>query len=137
MTDSNWSCVCGDDWSARDLRTEACSYLQRHADPGASDLGGAEAIVGELVANVVRHGAPPFGACIDWHDDQATFCISDRGDATRLLYALPDPFAESGRGLLIVRAFGGQFVVDPPSADRRGLRVVVQLPVWKRVKTAA
>jgi anti-sigma regulatory factor (Ser/Thr protein kinase) len=129
--------VFADDWSARDLRTQARTYLERHADSGASDLGSAEAIVGELVANVVRHGAPPFGACIDWREEQATFCISDRGNAKRLLYAVPEPFAESGRGLLIVRALGGQFIVDPPSADHRGLRVVVQLPVWKRVKTAA
>ena len=137
MTDSTWLCVCADDWSARNLRSEACNYLTRHANPGESDLSGAEAIVGELVANVVRHGAPPFGAYIDWRDEQATFCISDRGNAKRLLYAMPEPFAESGRGLLIVRALGGQFVVDPPSADHRGLRVVVQLPVWRRVKTAA
>ncbi len=137
MSELNWSCVCADDWSARDLRAEACCYLERYADPGASDLKGAEQIVGELVANVIRHGAPPFGVCIDWREEQATFCISDRGDAKRLLYALPDQFAESGRGLLIVRALGGQFVVDPPCADRQGLRVVVQLPVWKPVKTAA
>jgi len=137
VSELNWSCVCADDWSARDLRAEACCYLERYADPGASDLKGAEQIVGELVANVIRHGAPPFGVCIDWREEQATFCISDRGDAKRLLYALPDQFAESGRGLLIVRALGGQFVVDPPRSDRQGLRVVVQLPVWKPVKTAA
>lgn len=126
-----------DDWSARDLRTQARSYLERHADSSASDLGSAEAIVGELVANVVRHGAPPFGACIDWCEEQATFCISDRGNAKRLLYTVPEPFAESGRGLLIVCALGGQFVVEPPNAGRRGLRVVVRLPVWRRVQTAA
>ena len=137
MNAVNWSCVCADDRSARGLRAEACRYLAHYADPTASDLKGAEQIVGELVANVIRHGAPPFGVCIDWREEQATFCISDRGDAQRLLYVVPDQYAESGRGLLMVRAFGGQFVVDPPSADRRGLRVVVQLPVWKRVKSAA
>ena len=126
-----------DDWSARDLRSRACSYLERHADPASSDLSSAEAIVGELVANVVRHGAPPFGVCIDWRDDQATFCISDRGAAHRLLYVVPEPYAESGRGLLLVRALGGSFVVEPADSERHGLRVVVQLPVWRRVKTAA
>lgn len=137
MNEPNWSCVCADDWSARDLRAEACGYLKRHADPASSDLNDAEAIVGELIANVVGHCASPFGVCIEWCDDQATFCISDRGDAIRLLYAVPEQFAESGRGMLLVRALGGTFVVDPPSAGRRGLRLVVQLPVWKRVKTAA
>ena len=137
MSELSWSCVCVDDWSARGLRADACTYLELYADPETSDLADAEQIVGELVANVVRHGAPPFGVCIDWREEQATFCISDRGDAKRLLYLVPDQYAENGRGLLIVRALGGQFVVDPPSAGRQGLRVVVLLPVCKRVMAAA
>ena len=137
MSELCWSCVCIDDWSARGLRADARCYLELYADPDTSDLADAEQIVGELLANVVQHGAPPFGVCIDWREEQATFCISDRGDARRLLYPVPDRYAESGRGLLIVRALGGQFVVDPPSTEREGLRVVVMLPVCKRVKAAA
>jgi anti-sigma regulatory factor (Ser/Thr protein kinase) len=137
MSELSWSCLCVDDWSARGLRAAARDYLELYADPDTSDVADAEQIVGELVANVVRHGAPPFGVCIDWREEQATFCISDRGDARRLLYPVPDQYAESGRGLLIVRALGGQFLVDPPSAERRGLRVVVLLPVCKRTKVAA
>jgi len=133
----SWSRVCADDWSARDLRADARTYLERYAEPLNSDLDGAEQIVGELLSNVVRHGAPPFGACIDWHAGQATFCISDRGSAKRLLYTVPDSEAESGRGLLLVRALGGQFVVEPPSCESSGLRVVVRLPVWKRARTVA
>jgi len=137
MNKFSWSCVCGDNASARGVRAEARCYLERYADPDASDLNGAEQIVGELVANVVLHGAPPFGMCIDWHEDRPTFYISDRGDETRLLYAVPDRYAESGRGLLIVRALGGQFVLDAPGAERTGMRVVVQLPVCRLAKAAA
>jgi anti-sigma regulatory factor (Ser/Thr protein kinase) len=133
----SWSCVCGDNDSARGVRAEARCYLEQYADPGSSELNDAEQIVGELIANVVRHGAPPFGMCIDWREDRPTFYISDRGDARRLLYAVPDRFAENGRGLLIVRALGGQFVLDASSAERTGMRVVVQLPVCRPATVAA
>ena len=132
-----WSYVCAGRGDARLLRSDARSYLEAYADAGASDLDAAETIIGELVANVVRHGAPPFGICIDWHDDPPTLCISDRGPGLRRLYAVPGPDTESGRGLLLVRAFGGADVVlDPPSAEHGGTRVVVHLPVRRRAEAA-
>jgi anti-sigma regulatory factor (Ser/Thr protein kinase) len=108
-------------------------FLETQADTEHSDLDAAELVVGELVANAVRHGAPPFGVCIDWHDDPPMLCVVDRGRGMRPVYLAPDLESENGRGLLLVRAFAGEVVVDSSSVEREGTRVVVALPVHRRV----
>jgi anti-sigma regulatory factor (Ser/Thr protein kinase) len=108
-------------------------FLETQADAEHSDLDAAELVVGELVANAVRHGAPPFGVCIDWHDDPPMLCVVDRGRGMRPVYPAPDLDSENGRGLLLVRAFAGEVVVDSASVEREGTRVVVALPVHRRV----
>ena len=137
MSEIIWSRVCEDNGAANGARADARSYLERYADPNASELNDSEQIIGELIANVVRHGAPPFGMCIDWRDERPTFCISDCGDPKPLLYPVPDRDAESGRGLLMVRALGGQFLVQPPTPERSGMRVAVQLPLCRAYRAAA
>jgi serine/threonine-protein kinase RsbW len=119
------------------VRPNVRCFLEREADAEHSDLDAAELVVGELVANAVRHGAPPFGVCIDWHDDPPMLCVVDRGRGMRPVYPAPDPESERGRGLLLVRALAGEVVVDSASADRDGTRVVVALPVHRRSPRAA
>jgi anti-sigma regulatory factor (Ser/Thr protein kinase) len=137
VSEISWSRVCQDNGAASGARAEARSYLERYTDPNASELNDSEQIIGELIANVVRHGAPPFGMRIDWRDERPTFYITDCGDAKPLVYAVPDRDAENGRGLLIVRALGGEFVVHPPSPERSGMRIAVQLPVCRPYRAAA
>lgn len=108
------------------------SFLELQADAEHSDLDAAELVVGELIANAVRHGSPPFGVCIDWHDDPPVLCVVDRGRGMRPVYPAPDPQSERGRGLLLVRALAGEVVVDGPDEERSGTRVVVALPVQRR-----
>ncbi len=112
-------------------------FLETQADAERSDLDAAELVVGELIANAVRHGAPPFGVCIDWHDDPPMLCVVDRGPGMRAVYPAPDWRSERGRGLLLVRALAGEVVVDSANADRDGTRVVVALPVLRRGPRAA
>jgi anti-sigma regulatory factor (Ser/Thr protein kinase) len=118
------------------VRSDVRRFLETQADTDRSDLDAAELVVGELVANAVRHGAPPFGVCIDWHDDPPTLCVVDRGRGMRPVYPAPDLDSESGRGLLLVRAMAGEVVVDSAS-ERDGTRVVVALPVHRRRPRAA
>ena len=113
------------------VRCEVRRFLEEQADDRLSDLDAAELVVGELLANAVRHGAPPFGVCIDWHEDPPMLCVVDRGRGMRPLYAAPGPQSERGRGLLLVRALAGDVVVDSPTEDRSGTRVVVALPVHR------
>ncbi len=100
--------------------------------PRTSDLDSAELVAGELIANAVRHGAPPFGICIDWHDDPPILCVVDRGRGMPPVYPAPEPLSECGRGLLIVRALAGDIVVDTSGENGSGTRVVVALPVRRR-----
>ena len=106
------------------------------ADEETSDLDAAELVVGELIANAVRHGAPPFGICIDWHDDPPMLCVVDRGPGMPPVYPAPDPKSEGGRGLLLVRALAGDVVVDSANEEHDGTRVVVALPVHRRARAA-
>jgi anti-sigma regulatory factor (Ser/Thr protein kinase) len=133
-------------WSfVSDMMADACTvrlavrrFLEESADLATSDLDAAELIVGELVANVVRHGAPPFGVCVDWNDEVPMLYISDRGRPQRqLLYPAPDHEAERGRGLLLVRALSaGELVVDPPGRAHSGTRIAVALPVRRDGRAA-
>jgi anti-sigma regulatory factor (Ser/Thr protein kinase) len=121
----------------RRVRPHVRQFLETHADKEHSDLDAAELVVGELVANAVRHGAPPFGVCVDWHDDPPMLCVVDRGPGMRPVYPAPDPDSESGRGLLLVRALAGEVVVDSANVDHDGTRVIVALPVFRRSPRAA
>jgi anti-sigma regulatory factor (Ser/Thr protein kinase) len=127
-----WSYVGDRADDACRVRRDVRCFLELQADAERSDLDAAELVVGELVANAVRHGAPPFGICIDWHDDPPILCVVDRGRGIRPVYPAPDPQSERGRGLLLVRALAGEVVVDGPAEDRGGTRVVVALPVLRR-----
>ncbi len=124
-----WSYVGNRVDEASDVRAAVRRFLETQADRDRSDLDSAEQIVGELMANAVRHGAPPFGVCIDWDDDPPTLCIVDRGPGMPPLYAVPEAQSEHGRGLLLVRALAGEVLVDSPAGTRGGTRVVATLPV--------
>jgi anti-sigma regulatory factor (Ser/Thr protein kinase) len=124
-----WSYVGSRADQIASVRSDVRRFLEEQADGGHSDLDAAELVVGELLANAVRHGAPPFGVCIDWHEDPPMLCVVDRGPGMRPLYPAPDPQSERGRGLLLVRALAGELVVDSPTEDHSGTRVVVALPV--------
>jgi anti-sigma regulatory factor (Ser/Thr protein kinase) len=127
-----WSYVGDEVGEARRIRRDARRFLEAQADAGRSDLDGAELVVGELVANAVLHGAPPFGVCIDWDNDPPMLCVVDRGCGMPPVYPAPGPDSETGRGLLIVRALAGEIVIDSAARNASGTRVVVALPVFRR-----
>ena len=128
---SYWSYVGDRADETAQVRRRVRGFLESQADAERSDLDGAELVVGELLANAVRHGAPPFGICIDWADDPPILCVVDRGSGMVPVYPAPDPQSECGRGLLLVRALAGEVIVDAPADDRVGTRVVVALPVQR------
>ncbi len=137
MNDSRyWSYVGNRIDDTRRVRPDVRRFLEFQADQETSDLDAAELVVGELIANAIRHGAPPFGVCIDWHDDPPMLCVVDRGPGMPPVYPVPDPDSEGGRGLLLVRALAGGVEVDSANAEHDGTRVVVALPVHRRPRAA-
>ncbi len=132
-----WSYVGDRAEETAPVRKSVRRFLESRADAARSDLDGAELVVGELIANAIRHGAPPYGVCVDWQDDPPILCVIDRGRGMRALYPAPDPESERGRGLLLVRALAGEVIVDSPPDERCGTRVVVALPVLRDDSRAA
>ena len=133
MEDSRyWSYVGERIEETAQTRADIRTFLEAQADVQSSDLDSAELVAGELIANAVRHGAPPFGICIDWHDDPPILCVVDRGRGMPPVYPAPEPLSECGRGLLVVRALAGDLVVDASGENGAGTRVVVALPVRRR-----
>ncbi|MEU3839680.1 ATP-binding protein [Streptomyces sp. NPDC028635] len=91
---------------ARALVRTALAELEHGADSDTAEL-----LTAELVANAVEHtagGAPielvvellPGGCQVEVHDPDP----APPGDLTRPALAVPDPWQEGGRGLLLIRA---------------------------------
>jgi len=123
-----------------EVRHELAAYLSRHAAPGSQEgIVDAELISSEAVGNAMRHTRGPVWLTVSWGAEQPVLTVYDLGegfDPQRLLDP-PDPyddgnddFAESGRGLLIVRALSPQ--VRASLRAGAGMVVEVALPVRRR-----
>lgn len=123
------------------LRRELVTYLRRHGDPG-SDFDAAELLIGEAVGNAVRHTAGPAWVSLHWRDQLPLLTVHDLGpgfDPASLSSAVEpstdpdaDPFdslAESGRGLMIMRALAPTLTSRARTGE--GMVVSVSLPVTR------
>ena len=85
------------------IRRAIADYLGARVDKRGPLLE-AEIVIGELIANAIRHSPGPICADIEWRDDdRPLLSVHDSGDCFDER-PLPEPLAESGRGLQIVRA---------------------------------
>ncbi len=115
-------------------RHDVRCFLALQADD-LSDLDAVETIVGELVANVIRHAAGPIGIHVAWEGDGAVAVVADRGPGIPVVRALPDTNATCGRGLMIVNALAKR--VEISARGGVGSRVIVDLPVHRPLPAAA
>jgi anti-sigma regulatory factor (Ser/Thr protein kinase) len=127
---AQWSLVTADAREASGARREIRRFLANEADAG-SDLDAVETIVGELVANVIRHAAGPIGIYVAWDGATAVAIVADRGPGIPPVRCVPDMDATSGRGLFIVQALAR--CVDIDSSGANGSRITVGLPVHRPV----
>lgn len=97
-----WRFEAADAGKAYSVRFDLLAHLQAHAAAG-SDLEAAALIFGELVGNVVRHAPGPISLELFWDGDTAVLRVIDKGPGFDWngAAALPELFAESGRGLFI------------------------------------
>jgi anti-sigma regulatory factor (Ser/Thr protein kinase) len=109
----------------------------RHYATSDSDVAAAEQIVGELVANVQRHARGSASFHLDWRDRRPRLLVLDGGPGFQgpVGAAVPaDPYAETGRGLAIVRALA----VETEFGNRPdgGAFASVTLPVERSLESA-
>ncbi|MFH8589304.1 GTP cyclohydrolase II [Streptomyces celluloflavus] len=82
-------------------------------------LSGIELVVGELLANAVRHGGPgPAEAVATWTARDLVVEVHDRAAALPAL-SVPADNAECGRGLLLVDALSDRHGAEPTETGKR------------------
>lgn len=120
---------------AYDARRDLLAYLTSHAD-GQSDLGAAAMIFGELVGNVVRHAPGPIAIELYWDRGMAVLRVRDSGPGFEWdgSVSLPEPMAESGRGLYIVYTLVQSMKVSRPPGG--GTEVTAWLPISLNLRLA-
>lgn len=114
------------------VRLACREYFQRHARVNAN-LADAELIVAELVANVVRHGGGSAAFYLDWRGLHPRLLVLDHGPGfpNDAHSSLDDPYAESGRGIALVRCLGTSMTYG--NRPHGGAFVRVFLPVERKV----
>jgi len=111
------------------MHAEIMGLLHEQGAPG-SDFDAAELIYGELISNVIRHAHGPIIIRLDWSSEFPTLSVTEGGHYVPPPIGLPsDPFAESGRGLFIVKTLAK----DLQLIDASGRSAVcATLPVRRR-----
>jgi anti-sigma regulatory factor (Ser/Thr protein kinase) len=128
---AEWSMVAADAREALRARVSVRQFLTDQADE-SSDLDAVETIVGELVANVIRHAPGAVGIHVAWEGRTAKLVISDRGPGIPIVRSVPDAAATCGRGLLLIQALALRLQID--SVPGFGARVLVELPVRRAMR---
>jgi PAS domain S-box-containing protein len=105
----HWSFDSSDRFAARDVRASLTSALAA-LGANAERLSEAELVLAELLGNVVRHARGLCEVVLDANGPLPVLSVLDRGAGCELAPTQrSDALAESGRGLLIVRALAAGF----------------------------
>lgn len=128
-----WRLGPGDAVTARTIRHAITGCLREAAGPGA-DLDAAELVVGEVLANVVKHTTSPAMVGLGWEHGHPVLSVTEPDSPQPPItpsdglpaHALPeDPMATTGRGLYLVTRLSKGLRVD--SAEQRGTTIRVTL----------
>jgi anti-sigma regulatory factor (Ser/Thr protein kinase) len=114
------------------LRREVTRYFAPYADDDT--LGAIAVVVGELLANVVRHTDSGARIVVDWANGKATLTVIDAGPGYTLENVRSpnsddahDALAETGLGLRLVQELASNLRVTRRA--RGGATVFVELPM--------
>jgi anti-sigma regulatory factor (Ser/Thr protein kinase) len=113
---------------ATDVRRDIVAFLKREASAD-SDFHAAELIVGELLANVVKHAPGSFEIGVFWEHGYAVFEISDGGQRFSYPRPPPEPSQGSGHGLRLAAALARELIVRRVNDHGNLVRAV--LPVTR------
>ncbi len=104
-----WTFDSNDRFAAREIRV-AFEAAVVGAGANEEQLADAEVVFAELLGNVVRHARGPCDIVLDATGALPVLSVLDRGRGFTHAAHLPaDAFAESGRGLYIVRSLTAEF----------------------------
>jgi anti-sigma regulatory factor (Ser/Thr protein kinase) len=115
------------------LRRSLMQHLRRHAEDPQS-VWQAEIVIEELVSNAVRHANGPVWVSLHWASPEPVLTVIDLGDDFDIPGDLPDPMAESGRGLFLVAHLAPELSVAAKRAG--GKRVSARLAVRRRAEAS-
>ncbi|HEY0614685.1 MAG TPA: ATP-binding SpoIIE family protein phosphatase, partial [Candidatus Elarobacter sp.] len=133
--ENEWRFASDDRRTGANARREAGDLIERWTGRDDARFAG-ELAFGELVANAVRH-APGFVHVLASTDGDgvAQLVVEDGGAGFTPHGGLPDSFAESGRGLALVRSVAEDVRIE--RSARGGTRVTVTFGVPAAVVTPA
>jgi anti-sigma regulatory factor (Ser/Thr protein kinase) len=115
---ASWRCYSSDEASARSIRRELARFLEHH---GASDedLFNAEAVCGELLANVHEHACGPLDVELSWSGSSPVLHVMDRGPGFHWTAGpRQDAWQQQGRGLYLVSKLTQNFSVEARDGGR-------------------
>jgi anti-sigma regulatory factor (Ser/Thr protein kinase) len=126
-----WRLRLPDSTCALRKRHDFARYLRTYGR-ATDDYVAAEVVFGEIVTNALLHAPGPIEIEVEWPEGQATIHVSDHGVPINLELepAVPDPMAEHGRGMLIVRELAE--AVSTVAYPGEGKTVSATLPVKAR-----
>jgi PAS domain S-box-containing protein len=122
-----WAFHSDDATAARGVR-EGIVAAVAAAGAGAEQIGDAETVFSELIANVVRHARGRCDVALDRSGPLPVLSVLDRGAGRGLThtgFVRADAFAESGRGLFIVRSLAVDFSAAPRPGGGTHARAVL------------
>src|ERR1700693_150902 len=128
ILEKTWRFHSSDASTARAARREIVTYL-RAISHDANDLFSSELIVGEMLANTVKHAPGLVEVQLDWTGERTILIVRDAGPGVKnMQWKLPDdPLSEDGRGLYFIKSFAVEASAKTTAGYGTELRAVLPL----------
>ncbi len=110
-----------------EVRRKIIDYLRTTGSPDG-DFDAAELVVGELLANVVRHAPGAFSVSLGFEDGYARLEIRDRGAGFSLPSGSTRPLDTRGHGLRLVQQLACDVSVQHTASAGTSVRVTLPVP---------
>ena len=123
-----WTFHSSSAYSAHASRHELMAFARRFVTDDA-DLHRLELLIGEILANTVKHAPGLVTVEIDWSRKVPIMTIQDTGPGLRAFSPSlpPDEFEETGRGLFLINALARAVRLEKTAAS--GTKMTIELPM--------